>query len=151
MRKKRILLLLACFALFACDYPLHLYHYDELVESVTRVELINYHNPDAKTIRGTENLLPFDFDKMEIIATMRKEMFDAFFKEFTKYDIFYRSKHLDSPKGRSIRLIYENDDFEIVCKAEYSGRFDNNGNVMSNIGDGLSYVFEDLISRYFDL
>ena len=161
MRKKLKLplLLLVNLMLLACEYPLHLYYYEELVATVIRVELINYDNPDAKTIRGTENLLPFDFDKMEIIATLREERFDGFFKEFSQFNFWEFSEHLDSPQGRSLRFVYRNGDFEVVCcKAVYSGRFDSNGNIIGdrysgayNANTGNDKWITDIINRYFDL
>jgi hypothetical protein len=163
MRKKLMLLLpfLAGVFFFACPQYNWYRDPDGKLETVIRVELIYYFNPDAKIIkRNSEKyfLLPFDFDKMEIIATLPEERNDAFLKEFKSKTLYYVREHPDSPQGLCIRLISENGNFMLVSRdggsdrfPGYSAWFDSHGNVTEMIGDGLDYVFNGLINRHFEI
>jgi YHS domain-containing protein len=156
MRKKLMLLLLSL-ALSACVPMWHTFN-DEEFETVIRVELINYDNPDAKIIKRNNDIIlsPFGFDKVEIIATLPEERNDAFLKEFASKSLYYSEKHLDSPQGISLRLICKNGDFMIVSRGRdinsgYSAWFDSYGNVTYFFGSGFDYrTFRDWASRYFD-
>jgi hypothetical protein len=145
--------------LFACHPTFYSLNAEDF-ETVIRVELIYYNNPDAKTMKRNPDItLPsFDFDKIEIIETLREERIDAFIKEFSNFSLFNVSEHLDSPQGISLRLIRENGDFMIVCcRAEYSAWLDSYGNVTYFIGSGAYNVrdgnwrhIRNFINRYFD-
>lgn len=159
MRKKQVLflLLLASLVLFACEPELYKYDYKEVKESVIRVELINYNNPDAKMIKREPDFsIPFDFNKMTIIEVLAEDRMDGFLKELSNFDYYYVSKHLDSPQGLCFRLVYKNGDFDLVCQAEYSARFKSNGDVLEIIGSGLGEKnslkdhFKELVNKYFN-
>ena len=157
MRKKQILLLplLTCLVLFACEYEYVSpdYDYEEIVESVARIEMINYNNPDARIIKIKPHLfIPynFDFDKMEIIEVLREERLDDFLKDFFEFGIWALSEGLDSPQGLGIRVIRKNGDFDLFCKAEYSASFDSNGDVTRFFGTGLRDRFDSFVKKYFD-
>ena len=156
MKKIQLLsLLLVSLVLFACEYigepAQHTYYYEDLAESVISIELINYNNPDAKTIRGKPDIfMPFDFDKMEIIEVLPEAKHEDFLKQFSDYSYWYFDKHLDSPKGLGIRLIHKNGNFDLVCRSNYSALFDKNGIVIKFIGSGLDHSFTDFTNKYFD-
>lgn len=57
--------------------------------------------------------------------------------------------HLDSPQGDSIRIIYDNGDFEIISGCEYAGSFYANGEVKRFIG--LGFVSDEYLTEWFDL
>ena len=114
--------------LTACDPADFYYSYNELKENVETIELINYDNPDVKGLdRGggygcnakrvskrRDSLLPFDFEKMEIIEALPTEKMDNFFRDLSKVHFFWDVGHTDSPYGKCIRIIYKNGDFEII-------------------------------------
>ena len=148
------------FLLTACDPGIFQYDYDELKKDVVRVEYIYYNNPDAVKldeflVNKRDKLLPFDFDKMEIQATLSQDKVDEFLQDLCKYEIMMDWIHLDSPQGDSIRVVYEDGSFEAlsICgdsdwNGYYSGSFYSNGDVKRFIGWGIS---RDFFSKWFDV
>lgn len=143
------------FLLTACDPGIFQYDYDELKETVVRVEYIYYENPNAKRldeflVDKKDKLLPFNFDKMEIRGVLPNEKLDDFLKDLCQYEIMMHWIHSDSPKNECIRLIYSNGDFEIITNREneYVGSFYSTGEVKRFIGDGIS---KKLFSKWFDV
>lgn len=143
--------------LVACDPNRYYFNYEDLKNSVAKIELINYNNNEAKVIKDKENLLSFDFNRVEIVETLREEFLEEFLLDFSKTLIFQYWKYSDSPVGICIRIIYNNKDFEIAsCTLQngilydYVGSFDSNGNVKEFIGgfSGRS-VLSDLVNKYF--
>ena len=151
-----VIVLLLTFA--ACD-PIEFYFdYDELKENVTRVELIYYNNPDAKELFDQrDKVLPFDFSKMEILEILPEKEVDGFLHDLSEHPFMMDWKHLDSPKGYCIRILYKNGDFEIMTSSArgelddfqvYSGGFYADGQVRRFIGMGLSTKIFD---KYFEI
>jgi len=150
-----------CLQLVACDPVNTSYSYPELVDDVVRVELINYHNPEAKTIntffsqRGLQTR--FDFSKMEVLETLNEELMDGFFSELSTIWLWNHWVHLDSPLGLSVRLVYSNGDFEVISccfdnGAEYGliVRYDSSGKLLKNIGlVKYRYEFDMLLNTFF--
>ena len=154
-----VCIFLLLLVLTACEPDKFYFDYDELKESVVRVEYIYYDNPNATTFNEflaneQERLLPFDFEKMEVREVLSDEKLDDFFKDLSEYDFKMGWKHLDSPQGDSIRIVYENGDFEVLCcagknwKGSYSGSFYANGEVKRFIGWGIVPKF---MEKWFDL
>ena len=164
--KQTMLVILAPLLFLSCEIilqsPPYFFNYRELVENVTRVELIYYDNPNARTIRRPTDItvLPkFDFTKMEIRATMEDEMMSAFFRDLSTVTLRYIRDHLDSPQRLCIRLVYRNGNFLVfgILGVEYSAIFDSNGNIRHLIGSGLyAQRFRgdrrprDMLYRFFD-
>lgn len=145
-----------CIFLSACAYdPLEFnYNYDELTNTIERVELINYNNSDAHELFEKRNeVIPFDFDKMIVLEILSEESINDFLFELSKIDFMEYWRHYDSPQGISLRLIYINNDFEVISQYEYcyAGSFKYDGNVKRFIG-GLSGTIEfvDLVNKYFE-
>ena len=147
--------------LAACDPGLFFFDYEELVQTVDRVELIRYYNPDAKEhfdAKGTK-FHPFDFEKMEILQTLPEEKKEDFlFSVATDTTSLVGSRVMDSPSGLCIRLVYENGDFEILSADEeedsaehtYAGSFFENGEVNRFIGRilGISRLIDEYFPEY---
>ena len=160
---KKILTCLCILALLlgltACEPGTFYYNYDELKASVVRVEYIYYDNSNATKldefiVDKKDKLLPFDFNKMEVRAVLDEDKLDEFLKEVSNYQLLMDWIHLDSPQGDSIRIVYDNGDFEILCCTQekawngyYSGSFYANGEVKRFIGWGISQKF---FSKWFD-
>ena len=143
--------------LVACDPNRYYFNYEDLKNSVAKVELISYNNNEARIIKNKKKLLRFDFNKVYIIETLREESLDEFLMDLSKTLIFQYLKHSDSPVGICLRIIYNNNDFEIIsCTLEngilydYVGSFDSNGDVKNFIG-GVSgkTILQNLINKYF--
>lgn len=136
-------------SLVACDPANFRYDYEELENSIVQVELINYDNPGAKELFEKRNkVISFDFDKMEIIETLSEEQVSNFLTDLIDVDFMMVWKHLDSPQGLSIRMIYNNNDFEIIsCNVRYAGSFYSDGQVKRFIGTSIG--IEELVNKYF--
>ncbi len=160
--KKFLAILCLCVLLFtltACEPQKFHFDNEELKSSIVRVEYIYYDNESAQSLKSMnrnnniKKLLPFDFDKMEIREVLPEEKLDEFINEVSKLALLMFSTHLDSPKVDSIRIVYNNGDFEILCvRGEgweiYSGSFYANGEVKRFIGDGIS---EEFLAKWFNV
>lgn len=154
-----IVTILFCLNLIACDPVSYHYKNDELINNVVAVELIDYDNTEIKNItpklfEKRAKVIPFDFNKMEIIETMISEKIDDFLECFCEIN-FLRYGGLtysNSPNGISIKITYKNGDFEIVSyNAFYAGRFDSEGNVKEFVGGIESSIdFKNLVNQYFE-
>ena len=146
------LLLLLC----ACEPEHFFFDYDELKESVVSVEYIYYDNSNAKELDETrydksDQLLPFDFEKMEIRQVLPFEKLDDFLKDLSEHHLLILLRHDDSPNGYCMRVIYDNGDFDILsCDgAGYCGSFYADGQVKRFIG---SWGYdEEFWLKYFDI
>ena len=154
-----ILSVILLFCLSACDPTYYYFDYNELTETVDRIELIRYDNSDAKdylTVKE-ERLLSFDFEKMEILQILPEEDEEDFLLSLAGEEVVFLvgGKYMDSPQGLCVRLVYENGDFEIFAadKEEdsawhpYAGSFFENGEVKRFIGCTLGT--SKLIKEYF--
>jgi hypothetical protein len=160
MKKMMLLLFLVNLFFSACKFFKnyealgHDFKEEELKESVIRVELIDYNNPDAKEIQRSDNHIPFDFNKMTILEALDEAKIGDFIKSFCNYSYFYLTYHLDSPKGLGLRLVHKNGDFLLVCEADYSALFNKDGVVLEDYGSGLgskiSSGLKELVKKYFN-
>ncbi|MDD2268702.1 MAG: hypothetical protein PHY15_04010 [Eubacteriales bacterium] len=73
MKSLSVCLMLAlCFTFTACvsDPASYYFDYEELKEKVIKIELINYDYSNVKSVKKKADILPFDFDRMEILETL---------------------------------------------------------------------------------
>lgn len=159
------LMLALCFTFTACvtDPASYYFDYDELKEKVVTIELINYDNSNAKSVKKKADILPFDFDKMEILETLESEKYDNFLSDFSKIFFFIcddMTRYINSAAGISVRITYESGNFIIFCLNEETNfvcEFTESGDVDELI---LYYVastdyatfaaFIDLFNKYFN-
>ncbi len=144
---------IVCFSLCACD-PSNYYHdYDTLKESVVQVELINYDNPDAKEYNDWFQKIKyplFDFDKAEVVEVLAEEKLDDFLKTLSEHRILTTWVHMDSPNGLCLRLIHNNDTFEIFNtnpRKSFSAYYDSDGNMIKFVGTGFA---KEKLIEFFD-
>lgn len=139
-----------CFNLAACNDPSPVtYPYEELKESVVRVELIDY---DSSEIR------PFDFGRMEVIEVLDEERLDDFFLDLSEVTMWNRPNP-GAQAGICIRIVFDNGDFEVMtCNntdheiISYLARFDSDGKLIKLIGSiEVKHEFVDLINHYFTI
>ena len=144
-----IVLFFLVFFLIACDPERYWISEEDLV-NVIRVELINYNNPKSKSIEILDELLPFDFNLMEIIEVLPDDKMNAFLEDYSTAYYLEIFNYIDSANGKSLRLIYRNGDFKIVCfKTYYVCIFDSDGNVKKFCNYKLSYLITDIVNKHF--
>ena len=171
MSKKIIMsftLLISLFLFGSCalNFKRHRFDYEELKEQVVSIELINYDNNEARRVKDIDSILPFDFDKMEVVETLDESRFEDFIDDFdhvTLRDFERRSrpKYDDAPAGIGLKLTYECGDFIIMTsfisdreQGEYSDfivRFDKEGQAK----DAASFFdnrddYVELVNKYFE-
>ena len=149
MKKMLIFIVLICVLSFSsCDPGSFWFDYDELIANVKSIELIDYHNDEAeKLFNNRDDVLPFDFDKMEIIEVLPNENMEIFINDLSQQRFLLIWKHLDSPQGRSIKITYKNEDFDILCcNVSFSCQYDSSGEVKNFIGNTVG---TELANKYF--
>ena len=159
MKKIQIVSLLftLCICLTACDPGNYSFDYEELLNNVAKIELINYDNPDQKRFISwvpdhSSRLVAFIISNMTILEI------STFLNQLSDISFLYKYYCFNSPKGISIRITYENGDFEIFsCDyesqsyASYVGKYTNNGDVVSFVGSFESYYdFENLLNNFLE-
>lgn len=165
MNKKKKYLLVClifgiCFVLISCvsDPESFYFDYDDLADKVAAIELINYDNLDTKTVKKKEDILPFDFDKIEVIQVLEVEQVDSLLRDLSEIHFHVSdelTKYSNSPSGMSIKIVYASGDFLIICSNSNSNfivEFNSNGNV----GDLVirftnDQNFVDLVNKFFAL
>lgn len=163
--KKFLLVIILCIQLFclaACDPRSYSYEYDELLDSVVSVELINYDNPNQKkfvtwVLDYTSKLLPFELNNMTILETLNNDDIDDFLQQLSEARLLHKYYVFNSPKDICIRLIYTNGDFEVIsCDYahqtlnNYVGKYNSSGDVVDFVGSFESYDdFENLVNDFF--
>lgn len=152
MKKTFILLFAVCLLFFtACDPASHFYDYEELKSNVASVELINYNNDDAvELFENRDKVKPFVFSKMQVIDILPEEKTEDFLSDFSEIRFLLVWRHLDSPKGKSVKINYTDGSFDIICfEAQFSCQYDSVGNVKNFIGSGGGIPVEELVDRLF--
>ena len=128
------------------------YHYEWLNSNVKSIELINYENKDAiELFEQSDSVKPFDFSKMYVIDTMPEEQKSSFLFDFSKIELLMVWRHLDSPKGKSVKINYNDGSFDIICyEVQFSCQYDIDGNVIQLIGGGGGNQMKELVERSFE-
>ena len=135
--------------IIACDPSSYKHNYDQLILSVTNVELVEYKDPLAKELFGKrDKVKSIDIEKIVVVETLREELREDFFEMLSDYLFLRVWRHQDSPNGFCIRLLFESGNFELLALDEdFSGIFDSEGNVEEFIGSGMRSID---ISKYFE-
>ena len=162
MKRKLIILILSAFVLLltACDPGMVHYARNISIDDVVRVELIDYDNPKVKKISSliTERgIKAFDFKKMTIVEELSEEKYEDFFQDFSQLKLWGRWHHLNSPSGTSIRIVYSNDDFDVVSFGNiedqvfsFMAKYNSKGKLIDFIGTVESKTdYINLINSYF--
>lgn len=154
-----IILSVSVMFLTACDPASYYYNLNELRAPVKTIELVNYDNPNQKSfglwlIDHSKDLKPLDMSAIQTVATLQTEQIDNFMTDLSKQHIHYKDYEVDSPKGKCIRIVYEDDYFDMIScnKKQYIGTFTPNGEVEEFIGGFGAYnSYEYLLKTYFDV
>ena len=144
MKKAFVLLLCAVLlTLSACDPGNYRFDYEQLLDNVLSVELIDYQNDNQRHYTSwvpnhSLSLKKFKKQNATVLQTLEKEKISGFLLVLSSVDILEKYYTHDSPKGECIRVNYENGDFLIISNVEtdygYIGFFTAEGKVKEFIG-----------------
>ncbi len=138
-------------ALIGCDPGSYYYSYEDLNSNVESIELINYDNDEAvELFEKREKVKPFDFSKLVVIEVLENKKNSDFLLEFSKIKFMLVWRHLDSPKGESIKINYKDGSFDVICYyVQFSCQYDEFGNVKNFIGSGGGNQLKELVDGSF--
>jgi len=157
-----VVICMLCFALGSCDPGQYSFDYEELIDSITSVELIQYDNSEIKRFKSwvpnhESRLSAFDFDKMEVLESLEEETIDDFLQELSEIVFLHKYYAYNSPENICIRMIFSNGDFVVLTSdyknssfCGYVGIFNSKGEVVDFVGCFQSLPdFEYLINEFF--
>ena len=160
--KKRIGFAMAVFTLIllnGCvwDPELYQFEYEKLKGQIASVELINYENDNPEIIKDASEVMPFDFNKEEVIETLDADKIDDFALDLSEIRFMNDSDFAKEAIGICIKITYENGEFIIITSTLMDVAyglvevFDSNGYPIEYIGeprDRDEYVA--LVNKYFE-
>mgnify|MGYP001030312672 FL=1 len=141
------------------DPASYLFDYEKLKEQVATVELINYENEEPKKIKDISEILPYDFDKEEVLETLPADKIDDFIMDLSEIRFMIDSDFSNSPVGICIKITYKNGEFIIISVTLMNGVvycfievFDKLGYSIEHIG-GIENRddIDRIINKYFYL
>ena len=145
------LFVLNLITLTGCDPSSYYYNYEDLNSNVTSIELINYVNNDAvELFEKKDKVKNFDFSKLNVKEVLDNDKNSEFLLEFSKIEFMLVWRHLDSPKGESIKINYRDGSFDVICYyVQFSCQYDKSGNVKNFIGSGGGNQLKELVEEVF--
>ena len=96
------------------DPASYLFDYEKLKEQVATVELINYENEEPKKIKDISEILPYDFDKEEVLETLPADKIDDFIMDLSEIRFLDYSSFAKEPVEICIKITYKNGEFIII-------------------------------------
>ena len=160
--KKRIVMI-TCLCLFillngcVSDPPTYFFEYEKLKGQIASVELINYENDNPEIIKDASEVMPFDFDKEEVIETLDANKIDDFALDLSEIRFMNDSDFAKEAIGICIKITYENGEFIIITSTLIDVAyalvevFDSNGFSIEHIGKpGSRKDFVALVNKYFE-
>ena len=145
------LFVLKLITLTGCDPNSYYYSFEDLNSNVISIELVNYVNNDAVELFENRNKVKnFDFSKLNVIETLDNENNNEFLLSFSQIKFMLVWRHLDSPKGESIKINYVDGSFDVICcYVQFSCQYDKFGNVKNFIGSGGGNQLKELVDEFF--
>lgn len=146
------LFVLNLLTLTGCDPSAYYYNYEDLNSNVISVELINYDNNEAiELFEKREKVKSFDFSKLNVIEVLDNYKCSEFLLEFSKIEFMLVWRHLDSPRGESIKINYVDGSFDVICYyVQFSCQYDKFGNVKNFIGSGGGNQLKEIVDEFFN-
>ena len=139
------------------DPASYLFDYDELKEQIATVELINYENDEPEKIDDDSKILPYNFDKEEVLETLVADKINDFVTDLSDIRFLDYSSFAKEPVGICIKITYKDGKFIIITSTLMDVAygivevFDSNGYPIEYIGapaDRDEYVA--LVNKYFE-
>lgn len=152
------LIIITVLSTISCEPAHNSWDYDDLRETVSEVQLVDYENNDVGKIGNKETpTKEFDINKMTVLETLEQEKLQDFIAEFAEgfWVVDYPNKK-DSPRGKCLRIVYKDGSFDVVTltkEGQYSGKYNENGKVLKYFGYGVypSYQSMEIIDKYFTI
>jgi len=139
------------------DPASYLFDYEKLKEQVATVELINYENEEPKKIKDISEILPYDFDKEEVLETLPADKIDDFIMDLSEIRFLDYSSFAKEPVEICIKITYKNGEFIIITSTLMDVAyglvelFNSNGCPIEYIGaPGDRDEFVALVNKYFE-
>lgn len=139
------------------DPASYLFDYEKLKEQVATVELINYENEEPKIIEDDSEILPYDFDKEEVLETLPADKIDDFIMDLSEIRFLDYSSFAKEPVEICIKITYKNGEFIIITSTLMDVAyglvelFNSNGCPIEYIGaPGDRDEFVALVNKYFE-
>ena len=154
-----IMILCVFISLSGCvwDPASYLFDYEKLKEQVATVELINYENEEPKKIKDISEILPYDFDKEEVLETLPADKIDDFIMDLSEIRFLDYSSFAKEPVEICIKITYKNGEFIIITSTLMDVAyglvelFNSNGCPIEYIGaPGDRDEFVALVNKYFE-
>lgn len=145
------LFILNLITLTGCDPSSYYYSFEDLNRNVISIELINYMNNDSiELFEKRDKVKNFDFSKLNVIDTLENENNNDFLLNFSQIEFMLVWRHLDSPKGESIKINYVDGSFDVICYyVQFSCQYDKFGNVKNFIGSGGGNQLKEIVDEFF--
>lgn len=162
---KSIIIIFTILLCTSCVDPApYLFDYEELVNEIKTVELIDYKYDNPKIIRKysailPSEILPYNFELETVEKVLAEEDKNDFLKELTFVDFFSEPFSMsNSAYGLGIKLLYNNDDFIIMSCPErgkitycFFVKFNSMGEVIEMFKVAYKPEFINLANKYFNV
>lgn len=153
-----MLLFSLVFIMVACEPEMYFFDKQELLENTKRVELINYCTYDIYEIDSEDEILPFDFEKMEVLETLEPSKYNDFFQELSDIQVHYDLTYSNTSLGISLKITYKNDNFVVISGTRindivYGGvtHYNAQGEVIDFYGQSMYLRVIDLVNQFFEI
>ena len=103
--------------LIACD-PDFEYDIAWLKENVVSVEMIKYDNEELKLVYDRVEILPIDFDKIEIIEKLPDSKIEDFINDYSSSWKMESGVFFAEPVGVCVKMNFVNGDFMIITEED---------------------------------
>ena len=162
MKKANILIIccLIILLLTGCDPPTYYFDSDELLEEVTKIELVECVNENPKMITVNDGSVPkFDVNSIKLIVELSNDKVDDFIADLSTITFHIENESVDSPTGYAV-LIYNDKDEIIVISCTilnnygYSmvAKFSIDGKFVEHIARFAEQSkYRNLLKKYFNI
>ena len=162
MKKTNILIIccLIILLLTGCDPGIYYFDSDELLEEVTKIELVECVNENPKMITVSDGSVPkFDVNSIKLIVELSNDKVDDFIADLSTIRFHHENESVDSPTGYAV-LIYNDKDeiivisctilnnygYSMVAKFSIDGKFVEH---IARFAEGSKY--RNLLEKYFNI
>ena len=152
-----MLTVLCTIFLTSCDPRVNHLKQEDLQPIVEKVELIDYQNGTPQRIKKNEEILPFAFEKAEVLETLDNSKIDEFLEDFTYLSFLQLIVH-DRALGKAIKITLQEGEVIICCLIEmekvrcgFTAIYYPDGALKYYLGrlDGETERYSELIEKYF--
>ena len=147
-----LVVLLVLLSLVSCDPIEYSYDYDVLNSTVSSVYLVRFNDQESKELfEKAEDVKDFDISKASVMHVLKDDLQSEFLREFSETKLLRVWRHMDSPSGMGIIILYNDGAFDVVCyEVQFSCRYDTEGHVKDVIGGGGGTALGALVKKYFN-